>query len=348
MRAITLLPGIKGSARLDDVPEPKEEEGSVLVRSLALGVCGTDREILAGLYGEAPPGDDRLILGHESLGVVEKAPPGSGLSPGDHVVGIVRHPDPVPCSACAAGEWDMCRNGRYTERGIKGRHGFGAERFRVDPAFAIKVDPGLGVLAVLLEPTSIVAKAWDHIDAIGRRSSSWQPRRILVTGAGAIGMLAALMGIQRRFEVHVLDRNKEGPKPNLVRDLGANPLSEVSEIAQLEPDIIIECTGSTSVVREVIERTGPSGILCLLSVTSSQLMELDLGSLNRMMVLQNRVMFGAVNANRRHYHMAADALARADRHHLSRFITRRVPLARWDEALEHRRGDIKVVIDFTL
>ena len=173
-------------------------------------------------------------------------------------------------------------------------------------------------------------------------------RRILVTGAGAIGMLAALMGIQRRFEVHVLDRNKEGPKPNLVRDLGANPLSEVSEIAQLEPDIIIECTGSTSVVREVIERTGPSGILCLLSVTSSQLMELDLGSLNRMMVLQNRVMFGAVNANRRHYHMAADALARADRHHLSRFITRRVPLARWDEALEHRRGDIKVVIDFTL
>jgi threonine dehydrogenase-like Zn-dependent dehydrogenase len=159
-------------------------------------------------------------------------------------------------------------------------------------------------------------------------------------------MLAALLGVQRGLEVHVLDRNKEGPKPKLVRDLGANTLSEASEVGELQPDVIIECTGSTSVVREVLDRTGPSGILCLLSVTSSQMIELDLGSLNREMVLQNRVVFGAVNANRKHYRMAADALAHADRDHLARLITRRVPLARWSEALEHRRGDIKVIIDF--
>ena len=110
----------------------------------------------------------------------------------------------------------MCRNGRYTARGIKGLNGFGAERFRVEPSFVIKVDPNLGELGVLLEPTSVVAKAWDHIERIGRRFHSWQPRRLLVTGAGPVGLLAALMGMQRNYEVYVLDRAKDGPKPALV------------------------------------------------------------------------------------------------------------------------------------
>src|SRR5262249_50560153 len=190
MRAITITPGVKGSARLEEVPEPAERDGALLVRALALGVCGTDREIVAAEYGEAPPGETRLVLGHESLGVVERG--GSGaFKAGDHVVGIVRRPDPVPCPACAAGEWDMCRNGRYTERGIKARHGYGSERFRLEPEFAIKVDPALGLLAVLMEPASIVAKAWDHTDRIGRRAHWWRPQTVLVTGAGPGGPLAA-------------------------------------------------------------------------------------------------------------------------------------------------------------
>src|SRR5262245_37293295 len=216
MRAITLTPGKKNSARLEDIPEPSDRDGAVLVRTLALGVCGTDRDIVAAEYGEAPPGRDRLVLGHESLGVVEHVANGT-LQPGDHVVGIVRRPDPVPCPACAVGEWDMCRNGRYTERGIKARDGFGSERFRIEPEFAVKVDASLGLLAVLLEPTSIVARAWDHIDRIGRRARWWQPQRVFVTGAGPIGLLAALMGVQRGLDVHVFDRNTDGPKPTLVR-----------------------------------------------------------------------------------------------------------------------------------
>src|SRR5499427_10324912 len=175
MRAITVSPGLADSARLDDVPEPPPADGAVLVRSLALGVCGTDREILSGAYGTAPPGEGRLVLGHESLGQVELAPPGCGFSEGDLVVGIVRRPDPVPCPACAVGEWDMCRNGRYTERGIKERNGYGAERFRLESEFAVRVDPGLGLLGVLLEPASIVAKAWDHTERIGHRSRAWKP-----------------------------------------------------------------------------------------------------------------------------------------------------------------------------
>src|SRR5215831_19971648 len=122
MRAITVSPGQPGSERLEDVPDPPASDGPILVRTVALGVCGTDRDIVAGEYGWAPPGENRLVLGHESLGRVEQAPAGAGVVPGDLVVGIVRRPDPVPCPACAVGEWDMCRNGRYTERGIKERN----------------------------------------------------------------------------------------------------------------------------------------------------------------------------------------------------------------------------------
>src|SRR5919108_6326010 len=136
MRAITVSPGIPNSARLQNIAEPPLADGAVLVRTLALGVCGTDREILSGAYGCVPPGESRLVLGHESLGEVVAVPSGCPFATGDLVVGIVRRPDPVPCPACAAGEWDMCRNGRYTERGIKQRHGYGAELFRIEPEFA--------------------------------------------------------------------------------------------------------------------------------------------------------------------------------------------------------------------
>ena len=124
MRAITLEPGVTDSADLEEMPEPGPSEGSILVDGVALGICGTDAEIVHGDYGEAPPGAERLILGHESLGRVREAAPGSGFSAGDLVVGIVRRPDPVPCGACAHGEFDMCRNGRYTERGIKELDGY--------------------------------------------------------------------------------------------------------------------------------------------------------------------------------------------------------------------------------
>ena len=347
MRAITVSPGTAYSARLEEVPEPPESDGPVLVRTLALGVCGTDREILEGRYGFAPPGQQRLILGHESLGAVEAAPEGCGLAPGDLVVGVVRRPDPVPCVACAAGEWDMCRNGRYTERGIKERHGYGAERFRIEPEFAIKIDPALGILGVLLEPASILAKAWDHAERIGHRARAWQPRTLLVTGAGPIGLLAALMGKQRDLDVHVLDHNKGGPKEALVRDLGGTYHSDPASLERLTPDILIECTGAAALICGCLDATAAAGIVCLTGVTEpGKVFDLDIGRLNRTIVLDNDVVFGTVNANRRHYEMAAAALARADKNWLSRLITRTVPVERWSEALEYRKGEIKVIIDF--
>ncbi len=201
-------------------PSPTRRGGSVLVEAIAVGVCGTDVEIVEGKYGWAPPGKTRLVLGHESLGRVVDPGPGGALQKGDLVVGIVRRPDPVPCPNCAVGEWDMCRNGQYTERGIKQIDGYMSERWRIEPEYAMKIDRSLGLLGVLLEPTTVVTKAWEQVVAVGQRAF-WEPRTVLVTGAGPIGLLAALVGKQRGLEVHVLDRVESGPKPELVRALGA-------------------------------------------------------------------------------------------------------------------------------
>ena len=346
MRALTVRPGVAGSARLEDIPDPPTTDGSVLVRTRAIGVCGTDIEIIDGKYGWPPAGRDRLVLGHESLGVVEDAPDDSGLRPGDLIVGIVRRPDPVPCRFCAAGEWDMCANGRYTERGIKEHDGYCAERFRIEPAFTVKVDPALGELGVLLEPASVVAKAWDHAERIGRRSRAWEPRTALVTGAGPIGLLASLMGRQRGLAVHVYDRATSGPKPELVRALGATYHSgDISTLNTLEPDVVIECTGAPSVIAAMLTRSAASGVTCLAGVSSGgSTIDLDIGSVNREMVLENDAIFGSVNANRAHYEMAAQALAQADRGWLTRLISRRVPLDRWQDAMTHQADDVKVVI----
>jgi len=142
------------------------------------------------------------------------------LKKGDLVVGIVRRPDAVPCPNCAVGEWDMCRNGHYTERGIKEIHGFMSERWRIEPEYAIKVDPPLGILGVLLEPMTVIAKALEQVVAVGQRSY-WEANTVLVTGAGPIGLLAACAASMRGWEVHVLDRVETGLKPELVRALGA-------------------------------------------------------------------------------------------------------------------------------
>ena len=219
MKAITVEPNKTGTARLEEVSEPDPRNGSVLVEAIAVGVCGTDAEIVEGKYGWAPPGKTRLVLGHESLGRVLD-PGGSSLKKGDLVVGIVRRPDGVPCPNCAVGEWDMCTNGQYTERGIKEIDGFMSERWRIEPEYAMKVDPSLGLLGVLIEPTTVVTKAVEQVIAVGQRAF-WEPRTVLVTGAGPIGLLAALIAKQRGMEVHVLDRVESGPKPELVRALGA-------------------------------------------------------------------------------------------------------------------------------
>jgi threonine dehydrogenase-like Zn-dependent dehydrogenase len=240
----------------------------------------------------------------------------------------------------------MCLNGRYTERGIKARDGYGTERFRLEPAYAVKVSPQLGVLGVLLEPASVVAKAWDHIERVGARTRSWRPATALITGAGPVGLLAAMMAVQRGLDVHVLDRPTAGAKAELVRALGGT-YHHTGLPSDLHPDVILECTGAPRLVLDAMMRIGIDGIVCLVGVSpAGQLESFDIGGFNRRTVLHNAVVLGSVNANRRHYELGAAALSAADPRWLARLITRRVPLSRWREAFERRAGDIKVVIEF--
>ncbi len=345
MRALAVTPGRADSLRIMEVGAPRAHAGEVLVRTHSIGICGTDREIVSGAYGTAPPGADYLIIGHEAAGQVIAAPPHSGFQDGDWVIPIVRRPDPVPCPNCAAGEWDMCSNGRYTEHGIKELHGFAVEEFAAPPEFLVHGNNALAELNVLAEPASVVAKAWEHIDYIGGRAT-WQPRKVLVTGAGPIGLLAALLAAQRGFEVHVIDRVAAGVKPQLVRDLGADYHNGI--IGSIgEVDIVLECTGAASLFFDVLEAANPNGIVCLTGVSSGgHSVSVDAGLLNRELVLENNVVFGSVNANRRHYEAAVTALARADRGWLARLITRRVPLDEWPQAFARKPGDVKTILAF--
>ncbi|MBF6287467.1 glucose 1-dehydrogenase [Nocardia cyriacigeorgica] len=346
MRALTVDPNGTESLRLDELPEPEPGPGELLVDGVAVGVCGTDREIAGAGYGWPPPGKDRLILGHESLGRVRTAPDGSDFAAGDLVVGVVRRPDPVPCGACARGEFDNCRNGRYTERGIKELDGYAAEQWCVEPEYAVALDPRLQRAGVLMEPASVVAKAWEQVERIGERG--WfEPARVLVTGAGPIGLLAALLGSQRGLDVHVLDRVEHGVKPRLVGDLGATyHHGDAAAIAErLRADIIIEATGANEVVFAAMGNTAPFGVVCLTGVSPmGRLIDVDAGAMHRDIVLENDVVVGSVNANLRHYHLAADALADADPGWLDRLITRRLPLAKFADAFTPDPDDVKVVI----
>ncbi|MFD4350993.1 glucose 1-dehydrogenase [Nocardia sp. NPDC058518] len=347
MRALTVVPMQKQSLLVEDVPDPDVGPGELLVDGISLGICGTDRDIAQGNYGWLPPGKSRMVLGHESLGRVKTVPEGSKFAPGDLVVGIVRRPDPVPCGACARGQWDMCRNGLYVERGIKEIDGYGSTVWAVREDFAVTLDPALEKVGVLLEPMTVVAKAWDQIEKINNRA--WfDPRTVLVTGAGPIGLLAALLGQQRGLDVHVLDRARSGLKEDLVTALGAtfHTGTAAAAAAAIRPDIVIEATGAPAVALQAMEIDNPGVIICLTGVTTPGVdTEVDVGGLNRNIVLGNTLVFGSVNANRHHYEQGAEALAKADASWLERLITRRLPLEKAIEAFDPGGSDIKVVID---
>ena len=345
MKAVTAVPGDPASLRLEEIAEPEPGADDLLVAVLMAGICGTDHEILQGDIGYPAPGRDRLVLGHEALGQVVTAPHGSDFATGDLVAPIVRRPDPVPCANCAVGEWDMCRNGRFTEAGIRGLDGYTAQELSLPAEFAVKVSPDLGYLGVLVEPASVVAKAWEHILHIGSRGH-WSANRVLVTGAGPIGLLATLFATRLGVEVHVLDRATDGPKPGLVGDLGALYHNEGLERIGEQFDVVLECTGDFDLMMAVPAVTGPNGIVCLAGVTDEGHQVVVNSDLARNLVLENRTVFGTVNGNRRHYEEAARVLAHTDQTWLGQVVNRRIPLDDWKEAYTRHPDDVKTVIQF--
>ena len=346
MRAITAVPGRRGSVGVEDVPEPAEQDGGVLVRGRLIGVCGTDREIVEGAYGEPPPGERKLIIGHEGLGEVLEAPARLGLRArrprGQHrppprsgpVPGVRRRASGT-CAATTASP----------NAGSSGAMGSAASCGASNPSSRWLIPPALGELGVLLEPASVLAKAWDQVDRISERAFFLRGRA-LVTGVGPIGLLACLLGVQRGYEVHAVDVATEGLKRDLVEGLGAHYHAGDAADLDADVDVVIECTGLGAVGRAAGQKVASGGIMCLTGIMDADpQLDVDATALNRRMVLHNQLLFGTVNAGRRHWAQAADALAAADPAWLRAMITRRVPLTRWDEALDRQPDDIKVVVE---
>jgi glucose 1-dehydrogenase len=358
MRAVAIVPRKKDSLHVrSDVPEPEPRDDEVLVRVVEAGVCGTDMEIHEGHYGEAPPGSPFLILGHENLGIVESSPPGAAVAAGDLVVATVRRPCPEACRPCANGRNDMCLTGHYTERGIRGLHGFMSERYAESPRYLVPLPAGLRPFAVLMEPMSVVQKGIEQAYRVQERLD-WEPRQAVVLGAGPVGILAAATLRLRGLEVTVTAQGPEdSPKALLLRDAGiryvssrTTPIPDLpSKLGRI--DLVFEATGAVPVVFPALRILGQNGVCVLSSVTQAdKKAEVDVGGWNRDVVLGNQIVVGTVNAARRHFEAGARDLQTAEERlpgWLGRIITRRLPFTEASRAVERPPDDIKTILEFS-
>ena len=362
MRAVAVIPGRPNSAHLREVAEPRVEDfpdgRGVLVRVLRVGLDGTDREINAGEYGAAPDGEEFLITGHESFGVVEAVGPKvTELAQGDYVVARVRRAGSSLYDRI--GMPDFTTDDAYFEHGISRVHGFLTERYAEDPEYLIHVPAGLREVAVLLEPTSVVEKGIAQAFEIQRRLKVWRPGRAAVLGAGTIGLLASMALRARGLDVTTFGLD-EPPYLNsdLVEALGGRYASTkragVEETADRDGhyDLIFEATGYSPLVFEAMGSLAKNGVLVLSSVTGG-MRHADVAAdmLNLDFVLGNKVMVGTVNANREHFEAGVRDLAIAEVQWpgwLSRLLTHPIHgLEDWAKAYEllGQPGAIKVFIE---
>jgi threonine dehydrogenase-like Zn-dependent dehydrogenase len=337
MQALVVEPGIAHSARIEQLDEPTGD--GVLVRVLEVGVCGTDREIAEGHFGVAA--NDALVLGHELLGVVERD--GHGFERGQLVSAIVRR-SCGHCLACAEGAPDSCLTGDYEERGITRLDGFARELVVEDPTQLIVIPAALGRLGVLAEPTSICARALRNTLAIGGRQP-WQLDRALVIGGGAVGTLMTLL--LRLEGVEVWTASLE-PSNAIVEQFGAHYVQagELSELGTF--DVVVEAAGNAQLMADALGLLRRSGVACLLGIDGrEQTVSLDGRTIGVDTVLENRVLFGSVNANRVDWLAAVDALDRAAATHrdaLEQLIGLRAPLDRFADAFAFKRGKATLVL----
>lgn len=358
MRAIVVHPPYPG-AELTEVPAPSLVPGGARVRVIEVGACGTDHDIVAGKYGDAPAGLSYLVLGHENLGTVTEVAPGAaGLAVGDLVVATVRR-GCGRCRFCAANRSDFCETGEFTERGIHGAHGYLAEEYVEVPEYLVPVPPNARGIAVLLEPLSVVEKAIRMGQVVVERKepTPGYPRTAvssaLVTGTGAVGMLAALVLRARGYDVVAVDRHDSSAAAALLTRIGArhaNVGAGLDALGGARFDLVIEATGSASLDFDLVDVLGPNGVLVLTGIPDVDVPSSSVagGALFRGIVLRNQAVVGSVNANRTYFESGLrDLLAMEERWpgSAASLITSRRPFERWHEVLVDRpEASIKNVL----
>jgi threonine dehydrogenase-like Zn-dependent dehydrogenase len=358
MKAIAMVPGTT-KTRLADWPEPMlQTQTQVKVRVLEVGICGTDREEVAGGRADAPKGGSELIIGHEMLGVVvEVGTRVRAVKVGDLVVLTVRR-GCGHCDPCKKGCFDMCETGQYLERGIKGLHGYQAEFVVEEEAYCVLVPLALRKVAVLTEPTTVVEKAIDHaarlqvarlpVDPDPKR---WlQGKRVLVAGLGPIGLLASMVLRLRGANVFGMDIvPPNSPRPQLLQAMGGTYVTCQEIDTKPGFDMIVEAAGIPKLDFELIEALGFSGVYVLTGVPGDDRpLNVDGGKMMRQLVLKNQIVFGSVNAGHEHFKQAVIDLTEAEKRWknvMESFITSRTPFREYETALHKKiSNEIKAVI----
>jgi threonine dehydrogenase-like Zn-dependent dehydrogenase len=369
MRAVAVIPGER-DVRIVTQPVPElSTPMDVKLRILEVGVCGTDREICAFEYGTPPKGEDRLVIGHESLGeVVEVGSSVSGLRAGDLVVPMVRRPCPhETCRACRVGRQDFCYTGDIRERGIKEAHGFMTEFVVDDARYMNPVPPDLRSVAVLVEPLTIAEKAliqlwelqlrlpWDCAHTgLGRGHC----HNAVILGAGPVGLLGAMAFTIAGFQTFVYSAEPEDHwKAGLVRSFGGTFVSAKTHTVDAlagqvgNIDLAYEATGNSRVTFDLLRVLGTNGILVMTGVPGHKgPAPIDTDGLMRNMVLRNQLILGTVNAGKDAFQAAISDLGSF----LERWpdavralITGRHPLDSYRELLLGTPNGVKNVLTFT-
>ena len=318
MRAVGVVPGQR-EVRLIEHGTPKiAGANQVKIRSLEVGVCGTDREICTFVYGSPPDGFDYLVLGHESLGQVIEV--GSGVSqfkPGDLVVPSVRRPCVhAHCLACREDKQDFCYTGDFTERGIKMTHGFLTEFYVDEEKYLTRVPAELRDVAVLVEPLTVAEKGLAQVRTIQQRLPWVDPKthagqfgsgkNALVLGAGPVGILGAMLLLVHGFKTCVYSRSKApNPKSELIESIGAKYIScEVENVDQLAErvgniDLVYEAVGTAKISYDVLRVLGLNGIYVFTGIPAPRpAIGIEADIIMRNLVLKNQVVVGTVNADR--------------------------------------------------
>ncbi len=357
MKAITITPKKAESTRILELDEPEINNDEVLVKVLKTGICRTDLEICAGLYGETPENCNYLVMGHESVGVVNSVGKNvSKFSEGDIVVRTVRRPCKNSCRNCSAGDNDMCITGNYSEIGIKGIHGVMVQYYKEKSDFLVKVPQNHKDVGVLLEPLSFAEKTIQQANKIQERLI-WEPQNALILGSGTIGLLVTMILRDKGIETTTVARTPHGNlKSDIVEQIGGRysstsgkSLQEIIDINK-KYDIVIESTGVAKMVYEGINFVRTNGILCLTSITGDNgTIDFPISRINLEFVLGNKSLVGVVNANMKDYTRGVKRYDNIENKWpgiLRKIITNELPIEEYKKGFSAKPQDIKTVINF--
>lgn len=367
MQAIAVFPARRDVQLIDHDTPRITAPTQVKLRMLQIGICGTDKEICAFEYGIPPQGSDHLVIGHESVGqVVEVGERVSRLKTGDLVVPMVRRPCPhETCVACRAERQDFCYTGDFTERGIKGAHGFMAEYVVDEERYMNAVPPALREVAILVEPLTIAEKALMQIWEVQQRlpwACAVQPGKApgychtaVVLGAGPVGLLGAMALVANQFRTYVYSLEAApNPKSAIVEAIGATYISSATTSVEAlaehtgNIDVVYEATGASKISFELMKVLGTNGVFVFTGVPGRKApIELDADLIMRNLVLKNQVVYGTVNAGRGAFEAGIEDLGRFMQRWpqaVRSLITGQFPLTAFRDLLLGKSSGIKNVL----